>query len=523
MAITSRRRPMQRARWMLGACLALTAHGHDAVIAHAGEQQASSCEALASVALPHTRVTMAQRVDAGAFVAPAPPAIPIRPSFSQMPAFCRVAATIAPVSGSEIKIEVWLPADGWNGKFVGVGNGGFSGAIWYFAMAEPLQRGYAVAGTNTGHDGDQADASFAVGHPERVEDYAWRAVNEMTLKGKAIVAARYGRSARHAYWVGCSSGGRQGLKEAQRFPDDYDGIVAGAPANNWVPLMAYAVNIQRVIADRAVGLTTRHLSMVKAAAIAACDANDGVTDNVVEDPRSCAFDPKVLQCSGAGAQDCLTAAQVSAVRSLHAGVVNPRTGARLMSGPTPGGEPAWALFSPGAFPIGVNYFRDMVLRDASWNMATLDVDRDVARAVAGDTAGITTTMTNLRAFAARGGKLLLWHGWTDAMIPATNTIEYYERVLSDSGREAAAAARLFMLPGVDHCSGGEGTYSFDALQTIDAWVERGQAPERIIARRPLPGGAARTRPLCPYPQVARYGGTGSTDDERNFMCGMPAR
>jgi len=282
--------------------------------------------------------------------------------------------------------------------------------------------------------------------------------------------------------------------------------------------MAFAVNIQRVMADSAVGLTPRHLSLVKAAAIVACDADDGVTDKVVEDPRSCSFDPSTLQCNGSGAQDCLSPGQVAAVCSLYAGVVNPRTGARLMSGPAPGGEPAWALFSPGVFPIGVNYFRDLVMRDASWNMASLDLDRDIARALAEDRAEITATKTNLSAFVARGGTLLLWHGWTDGMIPAKNTIEYYDGVLADSGREAARAIRLFMLPGVDHCSGGEGTYSVDVLQAIDAWVERGETPERIVARRPLQGGTRRTRPLCAYPQIARYQGTGSTDDERNFLC-----
>jgi feruloyl esterase len=239
---------------------------------------------------------------------------------------------------------------------------------------------------------------------------------------------------------------------------------------------------------------------------------------VVEDPRSCAFDPASLQCTGSDAQDCLTSRQVAAVRSLYAGVVNPRTGALLMPGPAPGGEPAWALFSPGVFPIGVNFFRDLVIRDASWNVAAFDLDRDLTRALAEDRAEITTTKTNLSPFVARGGKLLLWHGWTDAMIPAKNTIDYYDGVLADSGREAAGAVRLFMLPGVDHCSGGEGTYSVDMLETIDAWVERGETPERIVARRPLQDGARRTRPLCPYPQIARYRGTGSTDDERNFVC-----
>jgi feruloyl esterase len=522
MTTTSDRSSMTRAGWMLGACLALIVPSHYPAVAQSvGQPAATACENLASMQLPNTRITMSQRVEAGAFVAPAPPPIPIPQDFSRVPAFCRVAATITPVPGSEIKIEVWLPSAGWNGKFVGVGNGGFSGAIWYMAMAEPLQLGYAVAATNTGHDGDQADASFAVGHPERMADFAWRAVNQMTVKAKAIITAHYGRSARHAYWVGCSTGGRQGLKEAQRFPADYDGIVAGAPANNWVPLMAHAVNVQRTMTDSAVGLTPRHLGLLKTAAIAACDAKDGVTDKVVEDPRNCAFDPGTVQCKGGETQNCLSARQVAAVRSLYAGVRNPRTGATLMPGPTPGGEPAWMVFTPRIFPIGVNFFRDLIIRDAGWNAATFDLDRDVARAFAEDNAEVTTMKSNLSEFIASGGKLLLWHGWTDAMIPAKNTVDYYESVLTASGRDARNAVRLFMVPGVDHCSGGEGTFVFDALQAIDAWVKGSQAPDRIVAQRPMPGGAPRTRPLCAYPQVARYRGTGSTDDERNFECGMP--
>jgi len=523
MTLTSVRTSARRAVWMLGATLALSvAIPQPASAQPSGQTPPTSCEELASVALPHARITTAQQVAAGAFVAPAPPPFPVPASFDRMPAFCRVAATITPVAGSEIKIEVWLPRENWNGKFVGVGNGGFSGAIWYFAMAEPLQLGYAVAATNTGHDGDQADASFAIGHPEKLADFAWRAVNEMTVKAKAIIAAHYGRTPRHAYWVGCSTGGRQGLKEAQRFPADYDGIVAGAPANNWIPLMAHAVAVQRAMTDSTIALTPRHLSLLKAAAIAACDANDGVTDKVVEDPRRCSFDPASLACKGANAQDCLTPRQLAAVRSLYAGVVHPRTGATLMPGPTPGGEPEWVAFTPSIFPIGANYFRDVVMRDASWRTATMDPDRDLVRALAADSADITAMDADLGEFFGRGGKLLLWHGWTDGMIPARSTIEYYERVLAASGREARDALRLFMLPGVDHCSGGEGAYVFDALQVIDAWVERGQAPDRIVARRPVRDGAPRTRPICSYPMIARYRGTGSTDEERNFECGMPA-
>jgi feruloyl esterase len=429
-----------------------------------------------------------------------------------------VAATISPAPGSAIKIEVWLPAEGWNGKFVGVGNGGFSGAIFHFAMVDPLRRGYAVAGTDTGHEGGQADASFAIGQPEKLVDFGWRAVHEMTVKSKTIIATHYGTAARRSFWIGCSSGGRQGLKEAQRFPGDYDGISAGAPANNWVPLMAFAARAQRLVADPAGGFTPPQLRLLKEAYIAACDARDGVTDRVVEDPRSCAFDPDKLQCSAGNTTDCLTAQQVETARSMYAGVVNPRTGVSIFPGPTPGGEPAWFAYRPNAFPIGANYWRDLVMGDASWTVASFDIDRDVARALAQDRAELMTTRPDLKDFFARGGKLLLWHGWTDGLIPAQNSIDYYESVLAASGADARTGMRLFMLPGVDHCFNGEGTYEMDALGVIDAWVESGQPPERIVARRPLQGGARRTRPLCPYPQIARYRGQGSTDDERNFQC-----
>ena len=510
--------PIACSRWMFGTWLALTAFAHDPVGAQAGGQgTATSCENLASFALPNTRITLAQPVPAGAFTAPPPPFGP-PPDYSRLPAFCRVTATIAPVPDSEIKIEVWLPAEGWNGKMVGVGNGGFSGDIPYSMMADPLQVGYAVAATNTGHDGGPADASFAVGHPEKLTDYGWRAVHELAVKAKAIITAHYGRSPRLAYWTGCSGGGRQGLKEAQRFPTDFDGIVAGAPAHNFMPLLAYATQVQRVMTDTAIRLTARHLNLIKSALLSACDAGDGVTDSVVEDPRRCAFDVASLACNATNPQSCLNPRQLAAVRSLYAGAVNSRAGTTLMPGPTPGGEPLWMAFRPQAFPIGANYFRDMVIRDASWTPAMFEMDRDLARALADDPAELMTTKTDLRAFFARGGKLLLWHGWTDAMIPARSTVEYYEAVLAASGREASQTVKLFMLPGVNHCGGGEGADVFDALRAIDTWVDGGHAPERIVAQRSLPTGATRTRALCPYPMIARYRGAGSTDDERNFEC-----
>jgi feruloyl esterase len=484
----------------------------------------AGCERLAALTLADAGVTMAEQVAAGAFVPPPPPPGQVRKvDYGKLPAFCRVAATATPTSDSVIKFEVWLPIDGWNGKLVAVGNGGFSGAIFHSDMVEPLMRGYAVAGTDTGHEGGMADVRFAVGHPEKLVDFAWRAVHETTVKSKAIVSALYSKPARRSYWVGCSTGGRQGLVGARRFPEDFDAISAGAPANNWVPLMAHGAQIQRFVADPANGLTPPLLTMVRNAAIAACDARDGVVDRVVEDPRSCSFDPGTLACGSDPSSACLTPRQVDVVRSIYGGVVNPRTREKIFPGPAPASELQWLAYG-GGFPIAGNYWRDFVKGDQNWSLATLDFDADVALGRKMDTAQVTEVDPDLQKFVARGGKLLLWHGWTDGLIPAQNTIDYYESVRAKTGADRIKdSVRLFMIPGVNHCSGGEGTFGVDTLDVIDTWAETGKAPERIVARRPLPGGAVRTRPLCPYPQVARYRGDGSTDDASSFACVAPTR
>jgi feruloyl esterase len=477
------------------------------------------------MALPNTTITTAALVPPGAFVPPKPSEIAPGqppPDYTGLPAFCRVAATISPVPDSAINFEVWLPASGWNGKFVGIGNGGFSGQVFHFFMGDPLTRGYAVASTDTGHEGGSADASFALGHPEKLVDFGWRAVHETTVKSKAIVAAHYGTTPKRSYWTGCSSGGRQGLKEAQQFPADYDGIVAGAPAHNWIPLMAHAAQVQVTLTDPSAGVPPPKLELLKEAAIAACDARDGVKDRVVEEPRACSFDPARLRCKGGDGPNCLTAAQVESARKIYAGVGSPRTGEKIYPGPEPGSEPSWFAFTPGVFPIAANYWRDIVIGDPKWQLSAFDLDTHVARARSMDSAGLTTTDANLKGFVGRGGKLLLWHGWTDGLIPARSSIDYYESVAAAMGADAIAeSVKLFMAPGVDHCAGGEGTFVIDGLAAIDEWVERGRAPTRIVASRPLEGGKQRTRPLCPYPQVARYNGTGNTDDASSFACGPP--
>ena len=321
-------------------------------------------------------------------------------------------------------------------------------------------------------------------------------------------------------WMGCSTGGRQGLKEAQRFPDDYDGISAGAPANNWVPLMASAVLMQQQLADPTDGWSPAKLSLLQEAALAACDTADGVEDRVINEPSACSFDPGTFQCAGDDAPDCLTPRQVEAARTIYRGVIDTRTGAELFPGPEVGSEPEWFAFRPALFPIGANYWRDLVMGDSRWDLSTFDIGADVERGLSLDTAEMTTTDPDLSAFVSRGGKLLLWHGWTDGLIAAQNTINYYDEVLTTLGTtDADDSVRLFMLPGVNHCSGGEGAFQADYLGVLNAWVEQGQVPNRIIASRPLEDGGERTRPLCAYPEVARYTGTGSTDRAENFGCG----
>ena len=483
----------------------------------------TACRNLAAMDLPDTIITLTEFVPAGGFTPPGDARLPggqAPPAYAQLPAFCRIAATVSPVPDSEIKFEVWMPTENWNGKFVGTGNGGLSGAIQHRSMSDAVTRGYAVANTDTGHEGGGADASFAIGHPEKLVDHAWRAVHEMTVKSKEIVAEHYATRARLAYWTGCSTGGRQGLKEAQRFPEDYDAIFARAPANNWVPLMTYALMIQQTLTDSAAGVPPDKLSLLNEGAIAACDAQDGIVDRVALQPQTCGFDPAALECAQGDTGECLLPSEVEGARKIYRGVVNPSTGKQIFPGPEPGSENQWVAFAPGRFPIGVNYWRDIIVGDPDWDPSTLDFDADVERAIALDTAEMAAMDPDISAFVARGGKLLLLHGWTDGLISPQNSIDYYDEVRAALGADRARdSVRLFMAPGVNHCSGGEGPSNIDALSALEDWVENGVTPKRIIASKSLEDGGTRTRPLCPYPLVAHYDGTGSTDDAENFECG----
>ena len=489
-----------------------------------------SCDSLAALALPNGTITGAEAVAAGAFVPPMPPGRSLSDGqvrqFGALPAFCRVMATLTPSSDSDIKVEVWMPADGWNGKVQAVGNGAFTGSLRYGSgrsMASGLERGYATASTDTGHVGGSAE--FGLGHPEKVIDFGQRSVHEMTVTAKQVIAAYYGEGPQYAYWFGCSAGGRQAMKEAQRFPDDYDGIIAGAPGHDWMGRAAGSLRMAKHLeANEDARLSAEKVQLVHTAVLEACDAADGVTDMVVGDPERCDFDPGVLQCSGAGDDGCLTAAQVNTVRMLYASPKNPKTG-RPITGVFPGSESNWTDlgWTRSARASGLDQYRYLVYGDPAWTIDRFDFETDIVKAEETDDDTLNALDPNLKPFFDGGGKLLAYHGWSDAQISPANATQYYRRVVETVGDAQAVrdSFRLFMAPGMGHCAGGEGPNAFDALTVIEAWVEQGQAPDRIVASRSRDGVVDRTRPLCPYPQLAVYTGTGSTDDADNFVCRLP--
>jgi len=499
---------------------------------HGQTPNEGACAGLAALKLPETTMSTAEPVTGGSFTVPGS-----ANTISNLPPFCRVAGVIAPTAESQIRFEVWLPIAQWNGKLAGVGNGGWAGTISFGALAEHLRRGYATASTNTGHDAapGQNQARFAFEKPEQLIDFAYRSHHETAIKAKAIVEAFYATPAARAYFVGCSSGGYEGLMEAQRFPADYDGIVAGMPANNWTRLMAGDLDVTIAsFKDGSARLPPAALGVLHRAAIAACDANDGVVDGAIENPLRCQVDLGTLACKPGGeSASCLTGPQVAAARKIYDGLKDPKTGARIYPGLAPGSEPFWVnrdLANP--FPIPVSHYKWLVFRDPDWDWKTFDfsdpADYDAhARAEAKLAPIMNATDPNLAAFRARGGKLLQYHGWYDQLIAPANSIDYYESVVAHfgGGKDRAAALtdvqrfyRLFMMPAVAHCGGGTGPASYDMLTALEDWVERGIAPDRVVGSRQVGGVVDRTRPFCPYPQVAVYNGTGDTNDAANFTC-----
>ena len=509
---------------------------------------AQACRTLVGSKIPDATITLAETVLPGAFRPPAalPPSGPvgglILGSEIDLPEFCRIAAVSKPTQDSEIKFEVWMPAN-WNGKFMGVGNGGMGGSISYPLLSGVLARGYATASTNTGHQGRINDGSYALGHREKVVDFGYRAVHEMTVVAKELIAAYYGRTAKFSYWNGCSTGGRQALTEAQRFPADYDGIIAGAPANSLTHLQASSIWKAQAIHNNPGGLIPpSKLLLLHDSAVEACDTRDGLKDRLIEDPRGCDFHPKAIECKGEDRPDCLTAAQVAVAEAFYSPTVNPRTREEIYPGLMRGSEVGWSsdmgrMHADVTSTLASEYLRYAIFQNPEWDYTSFNYDSDMAFAERVD-EGVTKAMNpDLREFFRRGGRLLQYHGWSDPSISPLNSINYYNSVLAfmRGAARVPESYRLYMVPGMDHCGGGDGPNAFDAIGTIEQWVEVGKAPDRIIAthvsggqteRTPVAsltigGRVDRTRPLCPYPQVAEYTGRGSTDDASNFRCKAP--
>ena len=514
--------------------------------AHAAPQ---SCEQLAQLALPNTTITSAQTVAAGAFTPPTAtsPWLVGDPSFyKQLPAFCRVTAVDKPTPDSDIKLEAWMPATGWNGKFRGQGNGGFAGEMDYRSMAIAISHGYATAATDTGHAASGVDATWALGHPEKIIDFAYRAIHEMTSFGRASVTSFYGKAPQHAYFAACSNGGRQALMEAQRYPDDYDGILAGAPANWWTHLLTSAIfDAQATTLDPESYIPASKIPAISHAVLAACDAKDGVKDGVLNDPRQCHFDPAAMLCKQGNSDSCLTQPQVTALKKLYEGG-HDAAGKQVFPGFVPGGEEGeggWVTWitgdAPGKgllFAFGNGYFSDMVYSKADWDYKQVKLDEVLAASDQEFSSVLNSFDSNMKAFQSRGGKVIIYHGWNDAAISPLSAINYYDSVVKTMGqREADSFVRLYMVPGLQHCAGGPGTDVFgqigistafdarhDIYLAVEDWVEKGTAPSTIIAAKldaPGPSGkVTMSRPLCAYPQQAKYKGTGDPNDAANFTC-----
>lgn len=492
------------------------------------------CENLTSATLRGITITAASSVPMGSFMLPG---AGTRAVTVQTQAFCRVAATV----GMEIRFELWMPAQ-WNNKLLAVGNGGLAGSISYASMVKPLQLGYATSSTDTGHASGSSDASWALGHFERIVDLADRGVHLMAEADKVILKAFYGTLPAHSYFNGCSLGGHEALIEAQRYPADFDGIIAGDPANNWTHHYVGAHLWSAVATDGDSYIPASKVHILADAVNEACDGIDGIKDGVLNDPRRCHFNPETLLCKGSDTSACFTAAQVSAVNKIWAGL-RARDGQQIYPGLVPGGEAGpggWANWITGAEPgkgghanLAMPVFKFMLFEDPNWDFHTFrfdasdgfDSDIDFMDTKLG--ALFNAVNPDLSPFKAKGGKLIQYHGWSDPDITPLNSISYYESVARAQGgdthglRNTAEFYRLFMVPGMQHCGGGPGTSAFDMLEPLDRWADKGIAPEKVIASHLANGAVDRTRPLCPYPTEAQWKGTGSTDDAANFVCALP--
>lgn len=507
-----------------------------------------SCAGLAAKALPQSKILSAQLVPAGQLSISGVTVA----SFSSLPEFCRVVVESTPSSDSDIAIEVWMPLNGWNGRFFGTGNGGFGGALDYSQMANALLYGYAAAGTDAGHSSTaETNASWALGHPQKVIDFGYRAVHEMTATAVALIQDFYNKAPAHKYFASCSDGGREGLMEAQRYPLDYNGILAGDPANNWTGLLANgAVDLLALTAKPTTYITAAKLPAITAAVLAQC--NKGVQTGYLNNPPACHFNPQTMLCKGAETETCLTQPEIATLQQIYSGA-KASTGTTIFPGLTPGSEAAggssgWAGWITGSAPgsSGMaeyveSYYADMVYSDASWTDKDFNLTESLAESLSTTGNEVNAVNPNLTAFYADGGKLILYHGWDDAAISPYNTINYYNSVVATLGQTIASkTVQLFMVPGMDHCEGGPGPTNFGAggpgpdtaaydehhsiYKALEAWVEDGVTPQQIETDGSTEYNGQTldiSRPLCAYPLIAKYSGSGSQNLATNYTCAAP--
>ena len=535
---------------------------------------ATPCTNLQSLQLHDTVITSAVDNTSGVFIVPGsnPPNTIIG-----LPAFCRVTASLIPTSDSTIKIEVWLPESGWNGRFLGTGGGGFQGTISYNSLASGIRAGFAATNSDLGTGSSGCNSLYCgsngmttplatafgnpgvpstglFGHPERIKDFGYRAIHLMTLRGKDIAHAFYGQTAHKAYFAGCSTGGQNALMEAQRFPDDYDGILAGAPAFNRTHLHMAGLSLwQDTHATPGRLMQPGQLTLINQAVIAQCVGRDGgaSTDQFLTDPRDCHFDPKALLCTGGKVPPaCLTSEQVTTMRNYYAGTIDPVNGDVINPGAPRGNETddvralglALQQQLPEAAFDGLFYWvfgASFGHPSSAVNFANFDFHHDVDKVDDRLARVLNANSTDLGDFRQHGGKLIMYHGWADPLIPSQSSINYFNALVRDDShdhglqqvsfggdrnpalRRTQSYARLYMVPGMYHCAGGPGPNAFDALTPLVTWVETGVAPEAIVAAKfvnDTPPAVQMTRPLCVFPKVAKYNGSGSTSIAANFTC-----
>ena len=498
-----------------------------------------SCGRLASLKIKDVTITLAQSINPPPdFEVPSLPGRYGTPPGQKVPVpFCRVAAYATPTSDSHIQFEVWLPpAAKWNGLYLGEGNPGFVGSISYGGMARELEKGYATASTDTGHEDKEATGAlppWAIGHPELVADWGYRSVHEMTVAAKQIVAAYYGKPARLSFWSSCHEGGNQALTEAQKYPEDYDGIAAGDPAYDITHLQAVSLYLSWVALKDGVKapeyIPPAKFAVIHRAVLDKCDALDGVRDGIIEDPPLCHFDPATIQCPGKeDGPACLTPAQVQTARQVYAGAKFD-DGTLIYPGLEPGSELSWNWMPGGPQPMAINkdFFATIIFQNADWDWHTFDVSRDTRLADQKYGSMVNFTDPDLRPFEKHGGKIIMYQSWQEGAIPPGGLVNYYEsvvRAMGDDLSETQSFARLFVLPDAGMCSGfSVGSYqgAWNALDVIEKWRETGVAPDKIISTHRVAGVVDRTHPSCPYPQATIYKGSGDPYDAANFTCGDP--